>query len=119
MANPNIFDASTITAKTVGAAVTASAVALVTNAASSNKIIKLNALVVSSISTVSATITVDIYKNQATAFRVAFAIVVPANSTLVVFSKDTALYLEENDSLRITANATGALEAVCSYEEIS
>jgi hypothetical protein len=40
-------------------------------------------------------------------------------ATLVVISKDTSIYLEENDSLRVTASGTSSLEAVCSYEEIS
>jgi hypothetical protein len=38
---------------------------------------------------------------------------------LVLISKDTSIYLEENDSIRLTASTNSALEAVCSYEEIS
>lgn len=119
MANPNIVNVTTIQGKTVGAAVTTSAVALVSNSSSSGKIVKLNSLAVSNIGASSATITVDVYKNQTTAYRVAYAIVVPTAATLVLISKDTSIYLEENDSLRVTASANTALEAVCSYDEIS
>ena len=119
MANPNIVNVSVIQGKVAGAAVTASAVALVTNAASSGKILKINALSIANITTSAATITVDVYKNQTTAYRLAYTIAVPAAATLVVISKDTSIYLEENDSLRVTASAVSSLEAVCSYEEIS
>lgn len=119
MANPNIVNVSTITGKTAGAAVTTSASALVTNASGSGKILKLNALTISNVSASNATITVDIYKNQTTAYRLAYTITVPTAATLVIISKDSSVYLEENDSLRITASSNSALEAVCSYDEIS
>lgn len=122
MANPNIVNVTTITGKTVGAAVTTSAAALVSNASSSGKILKINSLIVANVTTTPTTpttITVDVYKNQTTAYRLAYTISVPTNSTLIVVSKDTAIYLEENDSLRVLASAGTSLEAVCSYEEIS
>jgi hypothetical protein len=119
MANPNIVNVSVIQGKVVGAAVTTSAAALVTNAASSGKILKINALSIANVGAAAATITVDVFKDQTTARRLAFTIAVPAAATLVVISKDTSIYLEENDSLRVTASANTALEAVCSYEEIS
>ena len=119
MANPNIVNVTTIQGKVAGAAVTTSASALVTNTSSSGKILKINALSVANISASAATVNVDVYKNQTTAYRLAYTITVPANATLVVISKDTSIYLEENDSLRVTASANTALEAVCSYEEIS
>lgn len=119
MANPNIVNVATINGKVAGAAVTTSAAALVSNAASSGKIVKVNALSVANIGASAATITVDVYKNQSTAYRLAYAIAVPVGATLMVISKDTSIYLEENDSLRVTASANTSLEAVCSYEEIS
>lgn len=119
MANPNIVNVATINGKTVGAAVTTTATALVTNAASSGKIIKLNSLSISNIGASAVTVTVDIYKNQTTAYRLAYTIAVPTSATLVILSKDTSVYLEENDSLRVTASANSSLEAVCSYDEIS
>jgi hypothetical protein len=119
MANPNIVNVATISGKTVGAAVTTTAAALVTNASSSGKILKINSLQVANIGAAAATITVDVYKNATTAYRLAYTITVPIAATLVVLSKDTSIYLEENDSVRVTASANTALEAVCSYEEIS
>lgn len=119
MANPNIVNVTTIQGKVAGAAVTTSATALVSNSSGSGKILKLNALSIANVSGSNATITVDVYKGQSTAYRLAYTITVPTAATLVILSKDTSVYLEENDSLRVTASANSALEAVCSYEEIS
>lgn len=120
MANPNIVNVSTIQGKTVGQAVGTSAAAIVTNSSSSGKILKINSLVVSNIDgTNIAEITATVYKNQTTEFHLAKAISVPINATLVIVSKDTSIYLEENDSIRLSASASLDLEAVCSYEEIS
>tara|TARA_S200002703_G_scaffold39731_3_gene34757 strand:+ start:930 stop:1283 length:354 start_codon:yes stop_codon:yes gene_type:complete len=117
MAAPNIVAVATITAKTAVQAVGTSATAIVTNASSSGKVIKINALYVSNVDgTNEATISVDIYRSS-TAYHIAKAVVVPATASLDVISK--SIYLEEGDTLRLTANAASDLEAVCSYEEIS
>lgn len=120
MANPNIVNVTAIYGKVAGLAVTTSATAIVTNSAGSGKILKINSLTVANVNgTAAADITADLFKNQTTAFDLAFTIAVPADATLVLISKDTSIYLEENDSIRLTASANSYLEAVCSYEEIS
>ena len=117
MAAPNIVEVATITAKTAVQAVGTSATAIVSNAASSNKVFKINALYVSNVDgTNNAEINVDLFRSS-TAYHIAKTIVVPADATLDVISKP--IYLEEGDSLRLTANAASDLEAVCSYEELS
>ena len=117
MAAPNIVNVATITGKTAVQAVGTSATAIVTNSASSGKVFKVNALLVSNVDgSATAEITVDLYRSS-TAYHLAKTVVVPADATLDVLSK--AIYLEEGDSLRLTANAASDLEAVCSYEEIS
>ena len=117
MAAPNIVNVATITGKTAVQAVGTSATAIVTNSASSGKVFKVNALLVSNVDgTNNADITVDLYRSS-TAYHLAKTVVVPADATLDVLAK--AIYLEEGDALRLTANAASDLEAVCSYEEIS
>ena len=117
MAAPNIINATTINGKTAGLAVTASATAIVSNASGSGKALKLNALYCSNVAASNGWVTVDVYKGAATAYRIAYQITVPTNATLDVLSQP--VYLEENDSIRLTANATSTIEAVCSYEDIS
>lgn len=117
MAAPNVVNVATITGKTAVQAVGTSATAIVTNSSGSNKVLKINALYISNVDgTNAADITVDLFRSS-TAYRIAFTVAVPADATLDVISKP--IYLEEGDSLRLTAGAASDLEAVCSYEEIS
>ena len=117
MAAPNIVNVTTITGKTAVQQVTTSATAIVTNSAASGKVFKVNALYVSNVDgTNNADINVDIFRSS-TAYHIAKTVSVPADSTLDVISK--SIYLEEGDTLRLTASANSDLEAVCSYEEIS
>jgi hypothetical protein len=120
MAAPNMREITTITGKTAGQAVGVSATAVVTNSAASGKVFKVNSLIIANVDgTNDADITVDFYDNATTAYHIAKTVTVPADSTLVLITKDAPIYLEENDSLRLTASAASDLEAVCSYEEIS
>lgn len=119
MTAPNIVSVNSIVGKTAVQLVTTSATAIVTNNAASNQVFKINSLVVSNVDgTNSADVTVDLFRSSV-AYRIASTITVPADASLVVISRDTAIYLEEGDSIRCTASANGDLEAVCSYEEIS
>ena len=117
MAAPNIVNVTTITGKTSVLAVTTSATAIVTNSGSSGQVYKINALYVSNVDgTNNADLNVDLYRSS-TAYHIAKTVMVPADATLDVISK--SIYLEEGDSLRLTANANSDLEAVCSYEIIA
>lgn len=119
MAAPNIVNVTTITGKRAVQAVSTTATNIVENTASSNKVFKINSIIVSNVDgTNAADITVDLFTAN-TAYHIAKTITVPADSTLVVLSKETSVYLEEGDAIRCTASANGDLEAICSYEEIS
>jgi hypothetical protein len=117
MAAPNVVNVGTITGKTAVQAVGTSATAIVENTAASGKVFKVNALYVSNVDgTNNAEITIDLYRSS-TAYHIAKTLVVPADATIDVLTK--AIYLEEGDALRLTANVTSDVEAICSYEEIS
>lgn len=117
MAAPNIVNVTTITGKTAVQAVGTSATAIVSNSASSGKVCKINALYISNVDgTNNTSVNVDIYRSS-TAYHIAKTVTVPADASIDVLSK--AIYLEEGDSLRLTAGVSGDIEAVCSYEEIS
>jgi hypothetical protein len=119
MAAPNITALTTITAKSAVQAVGTSATAIITNSAASGKVVKINGLTVANVDgALAADITVDLYRSS-TAYRLAYLIAVPPKATLVVIGKDAGLYLEEGDSLRLTASAAGDLEAVAVYEELA
>jgi len=117
MAAPNIVNVTTIIGKTAVQQVSDTATAIVTNAASSGKVFKVNALYVSNVDgTDNADVNIDVFRSSV-AYHIAKTLVVPADATVDVLSKP--IYLEEGDALRLTANATSDLEAVASYEEIS
>lgn len=119
MANPNIVNVSDIRGKTAVQTVETSLTAIVENTAASGKIFKINSLTVANVdSTNAADITVDLFRSS-TSYKIANTITVPADSSLVVISKETSIYLEEGDALRCSASASNDLQAVCSYEEIS
>ena len=95
----------------------AGSITITGTASNSNKVLKVNALYVSNVDgTSNADLNVDIYRSS-TAYHIAKTVNVPADATLDVISK--SIYLEEGDSLRLTASANSDLEAICSYEEIS
>ena len=119
MAAPNIVNVTTIIGHTDVQSVGTSATAIVENSAASGKVYKVNSLIIANVDgTNSADITVDLFRSS-TSYKIASTVTVPADASLVVISKETAIYLEEGDSLRCLASASGDLQAVCSYEEIS
>ena len=124
MSAPNIVNVGTITGKTTYLALAnTNATTLVSNAASSGKVFKINTIVVANVDgTNTANISVDVHNQDdgaGTGYALASTIDVVADSTLVVLDKTTSIYLEEDRSIVVTASAGGDLEVTCSYEEIS
>ena len=119
MAAPNIVSVATITGKTVGAALTTSSADIVTNSAGSGKVFKVNTILVANVDgTASADATVSFYNaDNTTSYRIASTVEVPADATLDLLNK--SIYLEEGDKITALASASGDLEIVVSYEEIS
>tara|TARA_S200002703_G_scaffold5244_1_gene6177 strand:+ start:144 stop:518 length:375 start_codon:yes stop_codon:yes gene_type:complete len=124
MAAPNIVNVATITGKSATVALsTTSATALVSNAASSNKVFKINMIQVANVDGTNACdVTVDVHSAASgggTAYSLVSTASVAADSSLVVLDKNTALYLEEDRSITATAGTANDLEVIVSYEEIS
>lgn len=124
MTAPNIVNVTTITGKTnVVDLTTTNATLVVENTAGSNKVFKINSLVVSNVDgTNAADITVSLYSEDnigGTATEIVSTVSVPADASLVVIDKNTSIYLEEDKSIGATAGSASDLKVVCSYEEIS
>lgn len=124
MANPNIVNVTAIYGKTsVADLTTTNATSVVSNAASSGKVFKINSLIVSNVDgTSAADVTVSLYSAAAlggTATQIVSTITVPADATLVVIDKNNSIYLEEDKSIGATAGTASDLKVVCSYEEIN
>ena len=124
MAAPNIVNVTAIYGKVVTADLTTTnATSVLSNAASSGKVFKLDSLVVANTDPANAvTITVAQYSVAAlggTATAIASTISIPAASSLIVIDKTNMIYLEENMSIGATAGTASKLKVVCSYEDIS
>ena len=124
MANPNIVNVTDIRGRTVVADLTTTSSTLVVeNVAASGKIFKINSLIVSNVDGSSpADITINLFSEDnigGTGTQIVSTVTVPADASLVVITKDTAIYLEEDRSIGATASSANDLKVICSFEEIS
>ena len=131
MAAPNIVAVTSIYGKTTYLTPSGtSAVVLLANTSGSGKVLKINQIVVANVNgTSAADATVSIYTNGGvaqgsapsggTAYPIASTISVPADASLIVTDKTTAIYLEEDRSISITSGTASALTFSISYEEIN
>ena len=125
MANPNIAGASTTiygvtTYLTPG---TTAATVLLSNAASSGTVMKINQIVAANVSG-SAAVNVTVAINNlaagaGTAFPVASIVSVPQAASLIVVDKTTAIYLMENSSITVTSGTSSGITYSISYELIA
>jgi hypothetical protein len=130
MANPNIANATSILGTTTYLTPSGtSAVVLLPNTASSNQVFKINQIVAANVTSSAVNVTVSIYTNGAvaqgsapsggTAFPIVSTISVPANASLVVVDKTTAVYLMEGTSITVTSGTGSGITYSVSYEVIS
>ena len=133
MAAPNIVNVTTITgvttfhagiAATTGGRGALGITTVVSNAAASGKVLKINSLVAAGIANTTG-VTLQYFNDvnhvsASSTVSIAMTVSVPTFSTLVLISKENSVYLEENTSLGIFAQPNaGSIDVVCSYEEIS
>jgi hypothetical protein len=124
MANPNIVNVTSILGDNSSVSLTTTAAtSIVSNAAASGKVLKINTLIVANVDgTNAADITVNKYSAAAlggTAFPIASTVSVPADASLIVVDKTTSIYLKENESIGATAGTASDLVVTCSWEDIS
>jgi hypothetical protein len=125
MANPNLASATATifgvtTYLTPG---TTAATVLLSNAASSGTVMKINQIVAANV-TGSAAVNVTVAINNlaagaGTAFPVASIVSVPQAASLIVVDKTTAIYLMENSSITVTSGTSSGITYSISYELIA
>jgi hypothetical protein len=124
MAAPNIVNVTSIIGKSAVIDLTStSATSVLSNAASSGKVFKIESLIVANVDgTNAADITINYYTAAAlggTASQIVSTVSVPADSSLVVIDRNTSIYLEEDKSIGATAGSANDLKVIISYEDIS
>ena len=117
MAAPNILNATSILGKQHGVNLdTTVTTSLMANAGSSDKLYKINSIIVANVDgTNAADVTISWY-NGSNDHYIAKTISVPADSTLVLIGKDSPIYLEEGQSIRGGASANSDLSTLICYE---
>jgi hypothetical protein len=131
MANPNIAALTTLTGNTTYLTPSGtSAVVLLPNAASSGQVFRINQIVAANVNGTNAVdTTVSVYTNGAvaqgsapsggTAYPLASTISVPADASLIVVDKTTAIYLMEGTSITVTSGTASGITYSISYEIIA
>jgi hypothetical protein len=131
MANPNIAALTTLTGNTTYLTPSGtSAVVLLPNAAASGQVFRINQIVAANVNGTNAVdTTVSVYTNGAvaqgsapsggTAFPLASTISVPADASLIVVDKTTAIYLMEGTSITVTSGTASGITYSISYEIIA
>ena len=123
MANPNIVNVTSIFGETVVGSLTTTLTVLVSNAASSGKVYKINSVLIANVDgTNAADVTFELATNElgtSVAYNIASTISVPADATLTLIDKNSSFYLTEDRSLIGGASANGDLEYLISYEIIN
>jgi hypothetical protein len=125
MAAPNIVGPSNITAKTASLrnVTGATGTVLLSNAASSGKAFQVTSLYVANVDGTNACdvslLLHDEDDGGGTGTAFISTVSVPADATLLVVTKETPLWMEEDTSIVVNPSASGDLEFVCSYLEIS
>jgi hypothetical protein len=123
MAAPNLASPTTITGKTVYVTPSATTeTTLLTNAASSNRALRLTALLLTNVNgtnTVDATVRLYNAASAGTAFQITRTMTVPAGAAIVVLGRDSSLWLEEDRRITVQSSAANDLTVFCSYEEVA
>ena len=123
MANPNIVNVTTINANNSFKLLTTSFQEIVNNPASSGKVYKINNIVATNIDQLQTVqFDVNLYPQDdlgGTAVALVRGIVIPANASIIVVDKSTAIYLTEDQSNGAKATAINDVTVSVSWEEIS
>lgn len=123
MAAPNLQAPTTITGKTTYVALTSTGeTTLLSNAASSNKALRIAHITVANVSaTATSTVALRIYTaaSGGTGYSLGTTITVPVGASIILVGKENPIWLEEDRRLTVQAGTANILEVVCSYEDIS
>jgi len=124
MANPNIVAVTSILGNTTFVTpANTTANVLLSNAASSGDVLKINQIVAANVNGTSAVDTTVAVNNAAagagTSFPVVSTVSVPADASIIVTDKTTAIYLMENQSIVVTSGTASGISYTISYEAIS
>ena len=124
MSNPNIVNVTTLTGNTTYLTPgNTTANTLLSNAASSGLVYKINQIVCANVngsSAVNATVAINsLAAGAGTNYPIISTISVPASASVIAVDKTTAVYLMENSSIVVTSGTSSGITYTISYESIA
>ena len=124
MAAPNIVAVTSINGRSaISRPANTSTYSILTNAADSGRVYKINTIVCANhngtLATAANVYINDLANGTGNNIALVFNIPVPALTTLIVADKSTSFYLEENKSITVSSASANAISFTVSYEDIS
>lgn len=123
MAAPNLNSSTnTINARVAALAMSATTeTLLLSNAASSNKMLRVRSVTINNVGTTGTVdVTLRYYSAASGGTAIAFpAITIPVGGSVIVIGAENSLPLEEDRRLTVQASAANFATVICSYEEVT
>lgn len=123
MANPNIVNVTSIYGSTSYLIPsTTSATTWTALTPSAGTVNKIGNIVASNVTASAVAVTVSVNSatgGGGTAYRIAYQISVPPNSSLIIADKTTSFYVGEGQSVVVTVGTGSAIELTASFESIT
>ena len=123
MTAPNLLNPSSIVGKTTYLTLAdTNETDLLVNASGSDTAMRVTNLMVANIDgSGAADISANLYTaaSGGTGYAIASTVSVPADSTMVILTRENGFWLEEDRRITVQASASGDLSVICSYEEVT
>ena len=123
MTAPNLVSPSSILGKTTYLTLAnTNETDLLVNASGSDTAMRVTNLMAANIDgSGAADITATLYTaaSGGTGYAIASTVSVPADSTMVILTRENGFWLEEDRRITVQASASGDLSVICSYEEVT
>ena len=123
MANPNVLSATSIYVSTTYLIPTGTSATTWTSLTpASGSVTKVNTIHAVNVTGTAATITISINSatgGGGTAYRLAYQISVPGNTTLTIVDKSNPIYVGESQSIVATSGTSNSIELVASIEVLT
>lgn len=116
MTAPNLLALTQVYGKSTATNISTAVTVLLSNSYASSRSVKIVSLYVANVDVATAAkISVDFYRSSVSIRLIDRLQISPGNS-LIAIDKNSALYLEEGDSLRCFSDQTDLMHVVVSYE---
>lgn len=122
MAELNLVNVISLNARTAVLSSTTTPTTIVSNLIDSGTVVKINTLIATNKTTGATLAAVDVYVDlyrSGNANAIASGVTVPAKALTVLLGKDTPLYLQEGDYLRVSSSVAGAIAFTASYDVLA